>query len=32
VERGRARAAAFTWERCADGVLASYERALGMTL
>lgn len=25
---GRARAASFTWERCAAGVLASYERAL----
>jgi glycosyltransferase involved in cell wall biosynthesis len=32
VERGRARAQTFTWERCADGVLASYERALAMTL
>jgi glycosyltransferase involved in cell wall biosynthesis len=28
VERGRRRVAHFTWERCADGVLASYERAL----
>jgi glycosyltransferase involved in cell wall biosynthesis len=25
---GRAQAARFTWERCADGVLATYERAL----
>jgi glycosyltransferase involved in cell wall biosynthesis len=32
VQRGRARAQTFTWERCADGVLASYERALGTTL
>jgi glycosyltransferase involved in cell wall biosynthesis len=28
VGRGRERVAHFTWERCADGVLASYERAL----
>ena len=28
VDRGLARAASFTWERCADGVLASYERVL----
>jgi glycosyltransferase involved in cell wall biosynthesis len=29
VARGHARAAWFTWERCAAGVLACYERALG---
>jgi glycosyltransferase involved in cell wall biosynthesis len=29
VRRGRARAAMFTWERCARDVLATYERALG---
>jgi glycosyltransferase involved in cell wall biosynthesis len=29
VERGRARAATFTWERTASGTFASYERALG---
>ena len=28
VERGRRRAEAFTWERAAEGTLASYERAL----
>jgi glycosyltransferase involved in cell wall biosynthesis len=28
-ERGRARCAAFTWERTAAGTLASYRRALG---
>jgi glycosyltransferase involved in cell wall biosynthesis len=28
VERGRERVKLFTWERCAHGVLASYERAL----
>jgi glycosyltransferase involved in cell wall biosynthesis len=28
VARGHARAASFTWERCAAGVLASYERVL----
>lgn len=28
VARGRERVAAFTWDRCAEGVLASYERAL----
>ena len=28
VDRGHARAASFTWERCAAGVLASYERVL----
>jgi glycosyltransferase involved in cell wall biosynthesis len=27
VERGRERVRHFTWERCADGVLATYERA-----
>ncbi len=27
IARGRERVALFTWERCADGVLASYERA-----
>jgi glycosyltransferase involved in cell wall biosynthesis len=27
--RGHARAASFTWERCAAGVLASYQRVLG---
>ena len=32
VRRGRARAATFTWERCAHDVLASYERALGEAL
>jgi glycosyltransferase involved in cell wall biosynthesis len=32
VARGHERAAAFTWERCAAGVLASYERALGCPL
>ncbi|MCW2996111.1 MAG: hypothetical protein JWQ18_3606, partial [Conexibacter sp.] len=25
---GRARAASYTWERCADETLASYRRAL----
>jgi glycosyltransferase involved in cell wall biosynthesis len=28
-ERGRARAAEFTWQRTAEGTLASYRRALG---
>jgi glycosyltransferase involved in cell wall biosynthesis len=28
VERGRARAATFTWERCAAGLVALYEEAL----
>lgn len=28
VERGRERVRQFTWERCAEGVLASYERVL----
>ena len=28
VDLGRARAASFTWERCAAGVLATYERVL----
>ncbi len=28
-ERGLARAAGFTWEKCAEGVLAVYELALG---
>jgi glycosyltransferase involved in cell wall biosynthesis len=31
VARGRERAALFTWERCAEGVLASYERARAVT-
>lgn len=31
VERGRERVRAFTWSRCAEGVLASYERALAAT-
>ena len=28
-ERGRARAASFTWERCADGLVGLYRDALG---
>jgi glycosyltransferase involved in cell wall biosynthesis len=32
VERGRARAAGFSWERTAAGTIASYERALGEAL
>lgn len=31
VGRGRARVRTFTWERCAESVLASYERALAAT-
>jgi glycosyltransferase involved in cell wall biosynthesis len=32
VRRGRERAASFTWQRCAQGTLATYERALAQTL
>jgi hypothetical protein len=28
-ERGRARAAEFSWKRTAEGTLAAYRRALG---
>jgi glycosyltransferase involved in cell wall biosynthesis len=32
VQRGRVRAASFTWERCAEGTLAVYEQALAERL